>query len=114
MRATYWDRKGKWQKHAEYLERFPSEGDAALKCMAEFHEAVRVYYDLYNNGGCNLKPGETTDVLGVYIALDLALALGRDWWDDEVTAEHVELAMDRIILETFAKVKEWELPEVTE
>ena len=54
--STYWDGNGKQQEELKYLEnQTPSWGMTDNKFMNLFIVASNVYYDVYNNGGGNLK-----------------------------------------------------------
>lgn len=56
MTNTYWNNEGKHQEAVERLnEQAPSWGMTDNKFMNLFIVASTVYYDVYNNGGCNLK-----------------------------------------------------------
>jgi len=53
---NYWNRDGKYQEEADRLNALmPSWGMTDNQYMNLFILASKVYYDVYNNGGCNLK-----------------------------------------------------------
>lgn len=58
---TYWFHNGKYQKELERLQKnIPSFGPADCLRFEIFRIASKLYYDKYNNGGCN------RDVLAKY------------------------------------------------
>lgn len=52
----YWSKKGKFQKRYDelYETLVPSSGDAATEIGQILRFVSKIYYDIYNNGGCNL------------------------------------------------------------
>ncbi|HDR7922350.1 hypothetical protein J0794_27180 [Bacillus paranthracis] len=55
MENTYWNRNGKYQKELDKLDGLmPNIGMTSNQYMNLFITASSVYYDVYNNGGCNL------------------------------------------------------------
>lgn len=55
LENTYWNNKGKYQKQADILQEFvPEQGSSEYTDIELFRIASNVYYDIYNNGGCNL------------------------------------------------------------
>ncbi len=53
----YWNNKGKYQKTYEalYKEGVPPEGKADKEWAEIIRVISRLYYDIYNNGGCNFS-----------------------------------------------------------
>lgn len=52
---TYWESKGKFQKEYEQLQpQIPVAGESDIPHIELLRCAVNIYYDVYNNGGCNL------------------------------------------------------------
>lgn len=55
MENTYWNGKGNHQKELDRIDGLkPSWGMTTNKYMNLFITASNVYYDVYNNSGCNL------------------------------------------------------------
>jgi hypothetical protein len=52
----YWAHEGKFQERYEELRYtlVPDSGDAATPYGQLLRYAINIYYDIYNNGGCNL------------------------------------------------------------
>jgi hypothetical protein len=64
----YWNGEGKYQKqHSEIFNRLvPSEGKAKTKAGEILRMVSSIYYDQFNNGGCNLWEGRREDVNGLH------------------------------------------------
>ena len=61
---TYWNHNGKHQKQYElmYEELVPKRGTADTVSGELMRSMVNLYYDVYNNGGCNIKYCYKTEV----------------------------------------------------
>lgn len=59
MENSYWNDNGKFQKQQEYLwERYvPKCGGCSDRNAEMFRLMCRLYYDVYNNGACNVEIG---------------------------------------------------------
>lgn len=56
MEKKYWNGTGKYQKELERMEQLiPIMGRTDNKYMNLFLVATNIYYDVYNNGGCNIS-----------------------------------------------------------
>lgn len=56
MENTYWNEKGKFQKEADtILNLMPNVGKTSNPFLNLFITATGLYYDVYNNGGCNIR-----------------------------------------------------------
>ena len=56
MENTYWNEEGKYQAEADRInDLMPSWGKTENKYMNLFLIASNIYYDIYNNGGGNIK-----------------------------------------------------------
>lgn len=54
--TLYWNSEGKYQEEADQLEKLvPSEGHCQNNDVDLFRVASNIYYDILNNGGCNLN-----------------------------------------------------------
>lgn len=52
---SYWSQNGNYQKESEYLSSLvPATGESFDTRVELFRCATNVYYDIFNNGGCNL------------------------------------------------------------
>lgn len=61
---TYWEQKGKYQELYERLhkELVPDSGVSDTTAGEIIRTGGNVYYDLYNNGGCNLGDSKAYDL----------------------------------------------------
>ena len=71
---TYWNGNGTYEAHANYLTGFiPHAGECQMQNdnLNTPLEVVRcinnIYYDVYNNGGCNLYESEHADKMAQYV-----------------------------------------------
>lgn len=56
MNNTYWNNSGKYQSEVDRInELMPSWGRTNNPYLNLFLTASSLYYDVYNNGGCNIK-----------------------------------------------------------
>lgn len=64
LTMKYWNKNGKHQNlHDELHEKLvPQEGKAATVAGEMLRVLDNVYYDVYNNGGCNLSSGRQDDL----------------------------------------------------
>ncbi|MEI3912484.1 hypothetical protein V6S04_12910 [Bacillus sp. CCNWLW147] len=63
MENTYWNKNGKHQKEVEKLNKLlPSNGMTKNMYMNLFITVANVYYDVYNNDGCNLADCYEDDI----------------------------------------------------
>lgn len=52
---SYWEERGKYQAQADILNKMiPDEGESTDTRIELYRCVCNIYYDLYNNGGCNL------------------------------------------------------------
>lgn len=65
---TYWNNKGKYQKQSQFIWMLIPEMGEVKGYAQEVNKALesarilnRFYYDIYNNGGCNLCGYESSD-----------------------------------------------------
>lgn len=93
---TYWSGKGTYQVLADKIsELIPAEGHCPpnVPALESYRLAANLYYDLYNNGGCNY-PNTISDVFDIDV----------DAFDSENGAianraiARVEIVMDRRVL----------------
>lgn len=87
---TYWDHKGKYEKeyHEIYDNYIPDMGSCDLMAAELIRCLSKIYYDIYNNGGCNLDMDYSKYML-CFVAENLPADF-RDAWDHivkMVTAE---------------------------
>lgn len=56
VEETYWGGEGKYQFLSDILYEYfvPAKGECEIDYMEAYRMASRVYYDYFNNGGCNL------------------------------------------------------------
>lgn len=101
---TYWCGKGKHEALAEALHKLiPSQGQVVAprknRALEKFRQAQNVYYDIYNNGLCNMR-GEFRKAFGFGSQMT---GYGRRRDLTVETYKGVEAAMDRIILAAAAE-----------
>ncbi len=55
--SSYWNHTGRFQKEYEELKKelVPNQGDAPTDLGQLVRFTSNIYYDIFNNGGCNLK-----------------------------------------------------------
>ena len=62
-KKIYWNNSGKYQKEYDELkEHVPQWGESDNAAIEAVRRIGNVYYDLYNNGGCNEKFDELRQV----------------------------------------------------
>lgn len=68
---TYWNKKGKHQAEWDklYSDLVPNQGYASTEQGELLRTLSNVYYDIYNNGGCNLNHGRNSDWHGMVYLL---------------------------------------------
>ncbi len=74
---TYWNKRGKHQAKFDQLhcDLVPNEGFASTEHGELLRMVSNVYYDVYNNGGCNLDCGRKPDWNGmVYLLSKIGFA----------------------------------------
>ena len=107
---TYWNNKGLLQSLSTELGMLvPTEGEcrADRPKLERFREASNLYYDLYNNGGCNY--GREIGSLfgpGLRAFNESRGAPGTQRYADDIKTanefiKHVDRKMDKIILEAY-------------
>jgi hypothetical protein len=71
---TYWAKKGRHQKIYDrlYAKLVPDSGEAGSDAGELLRTVSNVYYDIYNNGGCNLLDAKLSD-------LETLESLTRTW-----------------------------------
>ena len=101
---TYWESKGRYQAKADALrERVPVFGSAtnaktSNKHLEKFRKASNCYYDLYNNGLCNLAREFSTVFRIPGVPREIKQNYGRYDMISKATADAIEAKMDKIIL----------------
>lgn len=90
---TYWCHKGKHEDLSEKLNALvPDSGEVANAddnpALEKFRKALNCYYDLYNNGLCNLAE-EFEHIFGI------RLPRGEDEFEDEIP-DHVALTQELV------------------
>jgi len=90
---SYWSENGKYQKESDILQKLvPAEGSSPFTDVELFRIASNVYYDIFNNGGCNLASdgGARNDELRILQAQGIEMPI-----------------VDKLIEEIDAKEEEW-------
>lgn len=63
MKKNYWNESGKYQSEVERISNLkPSWGRTDNAYMNLYLVATNLYYDVYNNGGCNIKDCYAKDI----------------------------------------------------
>ena len=87
---SYWSNKGELQDWADQIEKdVPSSGHAETLPVELFRCASNVYYEIFNNGGCNLvddHPGE----FGKHTQLQHIASYGIDVSEIEELADQIK------------------------
>lgn len=62
---TYWQHGGRYQQDYDRLQELlvPSQGEASTEHGEFLRHCGNVYYDVFNNGGCNLDEGRNEDLV---------------------------------------------------
>ena len=101
---TYWENKGRYQAKADALrDRMPFFGSVpsakiSNKHFEKFRKASNCYYDLYNNGLCNLAREFSTVFRIPGVPREIKQNYGRYDMISKSTADAIEAKMDEIIL----------------
>lgn len=101
---TYWENKGQYQNLVRPLTKqlptFGSVPDAktANKHLEKFRKASNCYYDLYNNGLCNLAREFSIVFRIPGVPREIKQNYGRYDMISKATADAIEARMDEIIL----------------
>ena len=94
--GLYWCKEGKHQGFVNQTEKLiPSRGYTENKYMNAFICGVRIYYDIYNNGGWNIKDCYMDDAkkfLDDVLKINKALILNKN-----KQCEYIEKYMDKLI-----------------
>lgn len=60
--SSYWEKTGKYQKEYDILsKRIPDKGESFDTRIELLRCASNIYYDIFNNGGCNLADEDRGD-----------------------------------------------------
>ena len=106
---TYWCEKGKYQKESDILQKLvPSEGEAQDTRIELYRRVSNTYYDIYNNGGCNIDLKEDGIRYGFYSMKSLGIDLSKteelienieEDRDDlfDASCVEIDIAMDKVI-----------------
>ena len=101
---TYWDNKGRYQAKADSLKDllpfFGSVPNAKTtnKHLEKFRKASNCYYDLYNNGLCNMAREFSTVFRIPGVPREIKQNYGRYDMISKSTADAIEAKLDEIIL----------------
>lgn len=107
--GKYWNSDGKYQKFVnEILKTIPDMYLTDNEYMNLFIEVNNVYYDIYNNGGCNLKSDKTTRIKSVIKNFKISKAISdRDYLED-IADNIFEYLMDKdLTFENHGFWNEW-------
>jgi len=59
---SYWEKKGKYQTQSDQIAKdVPTSGHAEKITVELYRCAQNVYYEIYNNGGCNMGMNASDD-----------------------------------------------------
>ena len=109
MNKTYWTGQGRYQEHADVLEKLlPMSGEVydaqgANKHLDAYRRAVNCYYDLYNNGLCNRAREFSTLFKIAGVPKDIK---ARRWMDTMLTMDTQERIEDRMSQFILAAMRE--------
>ena len=101
---TYWESKGQYQAKADSLKDLlpffgpVPKGNTVNKQLEKFRKASNCYYDLYNNGLCNMAREFSTVFRIPGVPREIKQNYGRYDMISKATADAIEAKMDEIIL----------------
>lgn len=113
LAGTYWFHEGKYEDKLAALNKLiPDYGPVKDPKLDKLRIAQNIYYDLYNNGMSNYRPGDVESLLGpdavdIFFPPDISESeedIDDPHWIDDWTREDVlrlEQYMDKLILEAW-------------
>ena len=107
--GTYWNNNGKYQKFVdEKLKTIPNMYFTDNEYMNLFIEINNLYYDIYNNGGCNVRLDKVTRIKSVVKNFKISKARSDYEYLEEITDEIFEYLMDKdLTFENYGFWNEW-------
>lgn len=107
--GTYWNNNGKYQKFVdEKLKTIPNMYFTDNEYMNLFIEINNLYYDIYNNGGCNVRLDKVTRIKSVFKNFKISKAISDHDYLEEITDEIFEYLMDKdLTFENYGFWNEW-------
>ena len=62
FKLSYWNNNGKYEKQAQQIRKdVPASGHAENVAVELYRCSANVYYEIYNNGGCNMGMNASDD-----------------------------------------------------
>lgn len=113
MEKSYWNNNGKYQKFVNRINKImPDWGYTENKYMNLFIDISKLYYDCYNNGGCNIKDFYMDRVANVkkYINLDIRRFIREEKYREDKTSQVFIYLLDKDFTYTIYKAyfKNWD------
>ena len=107
--GTYWNSNGKYQKFVdEKLKTIPDMYFTDNEYMNLFIEINNLYYDIYNNGGCNFRLDKVTRIKSVIKNFKISKAISDYDYLEEITDRIFEYLMDKdLTFENYGFWNEW-------
>ena len=107
--GTYWNSNGKYQKFVdEKLKTIPDMYFTDYEYMNLFIEINNLYYDIYNNGGCNFRLDKVTRIKSVIKNFKISKAISDYDYLEEITDRIFEYLMDKdLTFENYGFWNEW-------
>lgn len=107
--GTYWNNNGKYQKFVdEKLKTIPNMYFTDNEYMNLFIEINNLYYDIYNNDGCNFRLDKVTRIKSVVKNFKISKARSDHDYLEEITDEIFEYLMDKdLTFENYGFWNEW-------
>ena len=107
--GTYWNNNGKYQKFVdEKLKTIPNMYFTDNEYMNLFIEINNLYYDIYNNGGRNVRLDKVTRIKSVIKNFKISKARSDYDYLEEITDRIFEYLMDKdLTFENYGFWNEW-------
>lgn len=107
--GTYCNSNGKYQKFVdEKLKTIPDMYFTDNEYMNLFIEINNLYYDIYNNGGCNFRLDKVTRIKSVIKNFKISKAISDYDYLEEITDRIFEYLMDKdLTFENYGFWNEW-------
>ncbi len=107
--GKYWNSDGKYQKFVdENLKMIPDMYFTDNEYMNLFIEINNLYYDIYNNGGCNFKSDKVGRIKSVVKNFKISKAISDYNYLEEITDKIFEYLIDKdLTFENYGFWNEW-------
>ena len=94
--GIYWNNNGKYQKWVNKVsETMPDMYFTDNEYMNTFIEMSNLYYDVYNNGGCNLRADKVERIESIVKGFEISKAITDHKYLEDVANNVFEFLMDK-------------------